>query len=412
MKATLLHCYSDNNKGDQGIILSTVDIIKKIDKNIKIAGISTYNPCDPLFKTEHKIIKKKISLYPGIFGELNIRSHKSNLAKIFKFLLDLLKLFIYLIDAKNNSLAKVFYKNDMPSLNTIKKSDILISKGGSFLCNENSIRSKVSLIRLLFIFFLCIKYKKKYVLLGQSIGPVEGQTCRLLVNYILAKASFVILRERDCKNKYSYLKFSSPTYYLNDFAFFLQSAKKNPLKIKLRKKTINIGMTIKDVGPKYKEKYFKLLNRITFYSMNRFKAKIFIFPQVTIEKDIEASYEWLKHIPDKYKENIIIFTENYTCFELKKMYSKMDFFISTRLHSAIFAMAECIPALCISYHGTKAIGIFKKLDLQKYVIKNYNLSSVKIVDDLFYNKNKISKYLEKSIYNHKRKMYCLLKKII
>ena len=48
MKYSLINCYSDYNKGDLGIILTTVRFLQEIDKDADITGISTYNYSDPL----------------------------------------------------------------------------------------------------------------------------------------------------------------------------------------------------------------------------------------------------------------------------------------------------------------------------------------------------------------------------
>lgn len=49
----------------------------------------------------------------------------------------------------------------------------------------------------------------------------------------------------------------------------------------------------------------------------------------------------------------------------------MDYFIATRLHSSIFAIGEGVPSLVIAYHGTKAQGIFHNIDLDEWVVNDY-----------------------------------------
>ena len=52
MRYTLINCYSDNNKGDLGIILATIDLLKEHDSSADIVGISTYNYSDPNYHHE------------------------------------------------------------------------------------------------------------------------------------------------------------------------------------------------------------------------------------------------------------------------------------------------------------------------------------------------------------------------
>ena len=68
MKYSLTHCYTDHNKGDAAIIVSTVQLIKELDANAEINMFSTFGPNDDQFKKEHDFIKTFASgLYPGLF---------------------------------------------------------------------------------------------------------------------------------------------------------------------------------------------------------------------------------------------------------------------------------------------------------------------------------------------------------
>ena len=80
-------------------------------------------------------------------------------------------------------------------------------------------------------------------------------------------------------------------------------------------------------------------------------------------------------LADKYKSNVTVFTDNYQSGELKYLYSHMDYFIATRLHSSIFAIGEGVPSLVIAYHGTKAQGIFHNIDLDEWVVNDYETYS-------------------------------------
>ncbi len=81
MKYSLINCYSDYNKGDLGIILTTVRFLQEIDKDADITGISTYNYSDPFYHTQHKLLSKSIPVSPSIFGELNILENVKTLSR-------------------------------------------------------------------------------------------------------------------------------------------------------------------------------------------------------------------------------------------------------------------------------------------------------------------------------------------
>jgi len=50
-----------------------------------------------------------------------------------------------------------------------------------------------------------------------------------------------------------------------------------------------------------------------------------------------------------HNENVIFFNDDFNCFELEKIISKLDFVIASRYHSVIHAYKNKVPALCISW---------------------------------------------------------------
>ncbi|SHG22968.1 polysaccharide pyruvyl transferase family protein [Dysgonomonas macrotermitis] len=397
MKYTLINCYSDNNKGDLGIILSTIDFLKETDKNAEIIGVSTYNKSDPYFETEHEILKTNIPMFPAIFGELNIGSSKNAVLKMLRFAFDTLRILLLMILPQRIGLSILFSKAEKRSIDEIKSSDYVVSKGGSFLCNEKDLRSKIALIRFLYIFFLCIKMKKKVVILCQSLGPVYGKFSRYLLNKILVRCDAVVLREDFCIKKYNYLTLPKErVYYLNDIAFFFEPTPFNCSF--LLSDRFRVGMTVKHVSADKDFKFQQMMLNSIMYCIDAYNCDIFIFPHVTIDNDLHAAYEIYNKLPDKYKPFVTVFSDNYEGGELKYMYKQMDMFIGTRLHSTIFAMGVYVPCVCISYHGTKSQGIFNNLDSLKYVVEEYDDVVLNMTIDLLYkNRDEQRKVLETSL---------------
>ena len=400
MKYVLINCYSDNNKGDLGIILSTIQFLRGEDSNSEITGISTYNESDPLYYSEHRILSEIIPVDPAVFGELNIGVLKNNFVKYLRFLFDTIRLFLFIILPKKYDLI-VFNSNEKKSILKLIASDCIISKGGSFLCNEKNIREQLGFIRFSYIFFILIKYKKRYIIHCQSLGPIYGVIGKKILNYILSKSDKVILREDSCIDKYKYIIIpSEKKEILNDIAFFLIPEKTdfevNPLKF-------NIGFTIKNVSEVNKSAYFEMIIDSIMHCVKNYNANIYIFPHVTIDNDIDSTLEIYKLLSDNLKTNVFVYSNDYTSSQLKYMYSKMNLFIGTRLHSTIFAMGENVPAICIAYHGTKAQGVFKNFDSQEFVIEKYNSDLLlKAIDKIITNKSeqiKLIKYTLNKDYN-------------
>ena len=394
-KYCLTGCYTDYNRGDLGIIISTIKYIKNNDPNAEIIGVSDYNYSDPLFHTEHSELKEYITVYPSIFGELNIGNNKTILAKILRFLWDTFRLLLLILFPFDFIKRVLLSQHEFITLKQIKTSNFIVSKGGSFICNSKNIREKLALFRYLYQFFFIISMKKKMIILFQSIGPIHGFFSRVYVNILLRKCYRVVIRENICKELYRYIKYPNNLIISNDIAFIMPMDKKE-LNI-INEENFNIGITIKYVSNA--ESYTKMMKSIIEYSLNNFSnSRIYLFTQVPFDNDMEATWEIFKMIEDKYKNKIFLLTEKYTPTNLKYLYSKMDMFIGTRLHSTIFSLGANVPSIAIAYHGTKAQGIFNNMGLNKYVMEDYdNEKLINLTQDLYKNHKEIKNKIEKKL---------------
>ena len=368
MKYSLINCYSDYNKGDLGIILTTVRFLQEIDKDADITGISTYNYSDPFYHTQHKLLSKSIPVSPSIFGEVNIGTRKDPFSKVLRFLWDWIR-FKMMILFKSTFLLS---SHEKKSFTKLKDSDYIISKGGSFLCDEKNLRIKMSLRRFMMIFNL-INYlipNSRIVILCQSIGPIYDKGSRNALNKIFEKCHKVVLREDYCLREYPYIHIPSDKLIIrNDIAFHLDSV---PIDLPFKNfEKMKVGMTIKSVSATQKSQYENMMKTCIEHIIDKYDVNIFIYPHVTVDDDVEESIKVYRMLADKYKSNVTVFTDNYQSGELKYLYSHMDYFIATRLHSSIFAIGEGVPSLVIAYHGTKAQGIFHNIDLDEWVVNDY-----------------------------------------
>ena len=394
-KYCLTGCYTDYNRGDLGIIISTIKYIKNNDPNAEIIGVSDYNYSDPLFHTEHSELKEYITVYPSIFGELNIGNNKTILAKILRFLWDTFRLLLLILFPFDFIKRVLLSQHEFMTLKQIKTSNFIVSKGGSFICNSKNIREKLALFRYLYQFFFIISMKKKMIILFQSIGPIHGFFSRGYVNILLRNCYRVVIRENICKELYRYIKYPNNLIISNDIAFIMPMDKKE-LNI-INEENFNIGITIKYVSNA--ESYTKMMKSIIEYSLNNFSnSRIYLFTQVPFDNDMEATWEIFKMIEDKYKNKIFLLTEKYTPTNLKYLYSKMDMFIGTRLHSTIFSLGANVPSIAIAYHGTKAQGIFNNMGLNKYVMEDYDTEKlINLTQDLYKNHKEIKNKIEKKL---------------
>jgi colanic acid/amylovoran biosynthesis protein len=438
MKYSITHCYTDKNKGDAAIIIATVQLIKSIDNNAEINMFSTYGIKDKRFVEDHKIIKNYAStLYPGCFHDPEILWGNSDKSRIISFFLIFLKS-TFLLITKKNILLKIFYKKEeIKAINSFLDSDIIISKGGSYLTTQNtSIRQTLSFIRMLYPFIVAKRYNKKMYIFSQSLGPVKGRFNQWLFKKVLKNVNKIYLRESLCLEKYKSVKFLCKYVYckvIPDTAFYLKSDSSDSSSLPINISKYNVGYTLVDHAFKYIlsdierdikiNKYKNSIIDSMKFLIDNYNADIHIFPQVLVDNsfkghnDIKISKEIKESfIGTKYENKVNFYNENLSPLELRNAYSKMKIFIGTRLHSVIFSLSVGVPSINISYHGTKSQGILNNIKyFEKFVLDIDTISAdyiIKKIKELIKNRKFLSDHLKSEVNKINLKLEEAMKELI
>lgn len=425
MKYSLTHCYTDKNKGDAAIIIATVQLIKNIDKDAEINMFSTYGINDTRFITDHKIIKDYANkLYPGCFHDPKPLWKDSDKSRILSFILIFIKSILLLITHNNTFLSLFFKKQEIEAINSFIDSDVIISKGGSYLTTQNtSMRQTLSLVRMLYPFIIASRYNKKIYIFSQSLGPVVGKFNQWLFKHALKNVDAIYLRESLCLDEYTSVQSLCENVrckVIPDTAFYLQSGIDNNTSVTINTEEYNIGYTLVDHAFKYvasdnerNEKiseYKKSIIDSMQYLIENKNAVVHIFPQVLVDNsfqghnDMKISQEIKDHFTGTdYENKVHFYNQNLSPIELRSLYSKMKIFIGTRLHSVIFSLTVHVPSINISYHGTKSQGILSGISgFEKFVIDIDNISSDKLImaiKDLIKDRDKLSEILKSEVQN-------------
>lgn len=408
MKYAITHCYTDKNKGDAAIIVSTAQLIHSIDSNAEVNMFSTYRAGDQRLGQEHEIIKKHAKeIHPALFGEPEpFLGEGRTWARIISFVVDFLKYSMLLISRKRRYISFFLKKEEVHAVDNFMASDFIISKGGSFLSTENtSIRQTLSLIRLLYPFLLARRYKKRIFIFSQSLGPVEGRLNQLIFLAMLAKVEKIYLRESLCLDKYKTVRSvcdAVPFKIIPDTAFYLvsDSSEADPVNIDTSK--FNAGFTVVDHDFKYigdsekrEHKYLEYKESIIEsikYLIDEHNAVVRLFPQVIVDNshlghnDIKISREIVGILKGtKYESNVFFHDGDWSPSQLRHMYSKMDIFIGTRLHSVIFSLSCGVPSVNISYHGTKSQGVLGDIKgMESCVVDISSIDKYTLIDKISY----------------------------
>jgi polysaccharide pyruvyl transferase WcaK-like protein len=439
MKYSLSHCYTDKNKGDAAIIIATVQLIRSLDENASVQIFSTYGDKDNRFNEDHEDIKKYADvLYPGLFYDPQpLFGSKNDKSRIFSFIIIFIKYLLVLVSSNKFFLKLILSENERLSVNALLSSDIIISKGGSYLTTQNkSLRQTFSLIRMLYPFIFAKRYNKKMYIFSQSLGPIFGNFNLILFQKSLNKVRCIYLRERLCLENYnsvSSLCSKVPCKIIPDTAFFLESDDPSENQEIIDSKEFNVGYTLVDHAFKYLNSESERVVRIENYKLSIIEsikyvidsknAIVHIFPQVLANNsfaghnDIKISQEIIDYFNDTvYEGKIHFYNVNWTPTQLRHLYSKMEIFIGTRLHSVIFALSVGTPSINISYHGTKSQGILNDIPgFEHFIIDIDHInpqSFMKLVCNLISNRYVLSQSLISSISDIKIQLTTAMSEIV
>lgn len=415
-KVTIINGWSDLNTGDSSIIISMIEQAKKNCKNIEVNIISELNDKNEFFDGSIDFIKNsyqntKINLIGSVF----FKNYKNTIINKIKEIFSLIKngLIILLPNKIFNILTKknIYY-------NSLKDSDVVMSKGGHFIHDRGGIKGVIHLFKCLYPMLVCIKLQKEYAIISQSIGPLSNRGLFSKISLKMCKKVFenayaISLRE---EISYKYLKSlnleNKNIYLTSDYAFLLETPKNIKLSTELEKiisKGKFIVITIRQhkfSKTDGKEQYLKTINEISSYIKEKYNYNIVFFPHVQGPNNFENDKIIVQEFREEFDKNsnkYLYINSFYSPQEIKEFYGKAELMIGTRFHSVIFALSKDIPAIAISYSGYKAF-IMNQVEMKDFMIKiedirMENLDKMKkMVDDLIINKNY---YQEKIINNRK-----------
>lgn len=281
-------------------------------------------------------------------------------------------------------------------LSAIRRSDIILSGGGTLLQNGTSTRS---LIYYLSIIKLAKLFRKRVMLYANGIGPVTGRLNQKLVRLVVNTVDVITLREKLSEADLRSIGVSNPNVTVTaDAAFKLKSISDE----KADKLLINegfedrgnprIGVSVRAWSKaKFGEDYISKLAKACDNIADTGKDIIFIPMQ--FPSDIAVS----KKVASMMKNKSYVLTKRYTPAEMLGIVGRVDAMVSMRLHTLIFAAVKNIPMVGIIY-DPKIEYYLKELDMPEGGdVRKEKLDSEKITSitlDIFENMNKYKNVLK------------------
>lgn len=291
---------------------------------------------------------------------------------------------------KQFNINSVDRSNPFKIISEIKKSDILISGGGTLL---QDITTVASIWYYLFILILGIIFKKEIYILFQGMGPINNKFNIWITRKILSKVNYIVLRDNKSLEAMKKLKFDiSKTIVATDLIFGLKvpTEKEN---VKLLKKFIKdyssekryIGVSLRPwKSIKNEVNFARILDNIA----EKYNAEIVFIPFHRLQ-----DYDFtVRVIQNMKKKNHLIYGD-FLPSEVAGLMSLMNINIGVRLHSLVFSTIVKVPSIGISYDpkidgflqdiGMKAVSQYENLDEKNIIQEVGNIFEGKYNNDVF-----------------------------
>ncbi len=379
----LIHqAYSTYNKGEVAIAISLIETIKRIYPAAKIS-IMTPDPTHAQTQYSNYGVKS----YPRL---LHISRENKGIRKIMSFSKLILQALLYLI-LINLSNVRVD-KSSRIAFDLLRNADVVIIAGGGTFggAKYRSFPSN------LFPIYLAKKLGKKVMVYGPSVEPFTSKVVKAMTRHVLNSADIITVREQLSFDLLQSLHLKN-LHRTADPAFLIGNESLDTGLLLLKEggvpveKRLLVGMTIKDWDfPNEQNSYQKRLNYLTAIRETMEKllaarddALIVVFSTSLAtqasDDDRVISMQVKSLVKHDLRDRVIVLTMDYAPQQLKAMMGNTDVFISTRFHSAVFALSMNIPVVMIATEPNKNRGLMDMLDLADYTIDAGSATSEKLL---------------------------------
>ncbi|PAB58759.1 polysaccharide pyruvyl transferase CsaB [Anaeromicrobium sediminis] len=229
-------------------------------------------------------------------------------------------------------------------LDAIKDCDLFISGGGSLL---QDVTSRRSIIYYLVIMFMSLILRKKILIYSQGIGPISTTSNRIFTKFILNRVEAITVRDEKSKKELIDMGVSEPPIFVTadpvigldkvclDFGEkIIKEEKRNNNKI------IGFAMRGWRDNVEFNNKICKVADRI----IKELGYEVAFIP-FHYGEDIKI----MDYIENNMEKDAIFIRKRYEIHEMLSIIGNFQLLVGVRLHSLIFAAVMNTPIIGISY---------------------------------------------------------------
>ncbi|NLH15593.1 MAG: hypothetical protein GX455_03335 [Phycisphaerae bacterium] len=280
-------------------------------------------------------------------------------------------------------------------LNAISSADVVLSAPGGPYIGELYRGHELS--EHLLHLWIAQKLGRPMMVYGPSMGPFTSGRNRIR-RRLLNTASLITLRDPISKQYLDGLGVKKPLVYVAADSAFQDSVTIAPERLEeilgterivdpTEPDTPLIGITpagarwnfrnAADPRAKMAE-YVDVMARTVDHLVENYRCRVVFFPQLYGRS---SDLPLIQSIVEKTQcaDQIRILSNTYDSDIQQAVISRMDLMIANRYHSAIFAIKQAVPVVCIAYEH-KAKGVMRQAGVEEYLIDIGELSFEKMTD--------------------------------
>lgn len=299
--------------------------------------------------------------------------------------------------SKNYNVKTVDRSSMLKVVNTIWKTDILVSGGGSLLQESTS---RQSIFYYLFIYFVAMIFRKKTIIFSHGIGPVHRSFSKKLICYVFNKASCISVRDKRSKEELiSYgVKSEKIDVTADPVISFKKFGKDKGMALfnaygLFDPSLDTIGFAIKSRrGSDIEEEFVEIINKLKKKPCNI----------VLIPFHYSEDLPLIEKIVKLTEHNIININEKHSVEEVFSMIESLDVLVGIRLHALIFSAVSETPLVGITYDPK--IDAFLESIHEKAVCSIDNIITGSVISAIelhLENKEVIKDRLKMDVFKHK-----------
>lgn len=255
-----------------------------------------------------------------------------------------------------------------------QEADYILSAGGGYLYSSKHGALGIGYVNALFNMWVGVWLGKKVIAFPQSFGPINSKLDQLMARAILNRIHIYYSRENISDALLEEIGIKNVKKSI-DVAFSLKKSK-HPLIVEAQSSKRKIGITVmdwsfanssvdkNDMGD-YIDKIYKALEIVREF----LPLHVYIYPQVTVghgDSDLPISQELHARLGTS-NSTIIDLSSKVSPDEIIAEYGRMDAFIASRMHSAIFSIVSGTPTIGLAYQP-KTLGTFKRIESERYCL--------------------------------------------